>query len=56
MGESKMNLNEYLWFWKTSWSYMRGLRTEFWLNIIQTTFRYRKIIMDDKKDGHKNEY
>jgi len=51
-----MKLKDYIWFWKTSWSYMRGLRTEFWINIIPTTIRYRKIFMDDKKNGYKYEY
>ncbi len=44
-----MTLSEYLWFWKTSWSYMGGNRIEFWTGIIPVTYRYRKLVIEDKK-------
>ena len=44
-----MNIKDYIWFWKTSWSYMRGLRLEFWMGIIPATIRYRKMFLEDKK-------
>ncbi len=44
-----MTLDEYLQFWKISWSYMNGSRIEFWTNIIPVTYLYRKIIIKEKK-------
>ena len=44
-----MKFSEYIWFWETSWSYMKGSRLEFWIYIIPTTFRYRKIMIEDQK-------
>ena len=48
-----MKLKDYLWFWKTSWSYMRGARLEFWIRIIPVTYRYRRQFILDKKNGYK---
>ena len=42
-----MKISEYLWFWKTSWSYMKGERIIFFKGIIGATINYRKAVIND---------
>ena len=48
-----MQIKDYIWFWKTSWSYMKGSRREFWFGLIKATYNYRKAFIEDKKNGYK---
>ncbi len=45
-----MKLHDYIWFWRTSWSYMSGSRIEFWLGLPRATMGYRKAFIQDKAD------
>ena len=44
-----MKLKDYIWFWKTSWGYMKGSRYRFWKEIIPTTLRYRRVMIEEMK-------
>ena len=40
-----MSFSDYVWFWKTSWGYMKGQRWQFWYGLIPATIQYRKDIL-----------
>ena len=44
-----MEFKEYIWFWKTSWSYMGGSRMEFWTGLYRSTKEYRRSIIEERK-------
>ena len=44
-----MAMTDYIWFWKTSWSYMGGNSFKFWMNVIPATYRYRAEIIKDQR-------
>ncbi len=49
-----MTAKEYLWFWKTSFSYMQGYSLFYILiRLPAATFNYRKAIIQDKLNKGK---